>query len=570
MEKDFKKIVSKLVSEAVGDSDFDESSAEALIEKPQNDFGDYAFPCFSLAKILKKNPLEIASQIAEKISENENVSKIEAKGAYVNFFIKDELITSQTINEILKNKDDYGRSTIGENKKILIEYPSPNTNKPLHLGHVRNMLLGQSLSLILKLSGFKVFEVNLNNDRGIHICKAMLAYKKFGNGKQPDKKTDHFVGDYYVLFQKKSEDTPGLEDQAQQMLVKWESGDKETLELWKKINGWALQGFKKTYGTFGIKHDKSYNESDHYKGGKEIVLQAHKKGLLEKDDKENIVINLEKFGLPNKILLRSDGTSIYMTQDINLAKIKAEDFGMDKSIYVVGSEQIMHFRQLFQILKILKISRAETYHLAHGMVYLPGGRMKSREGKVVDADNLVEEMEQLAYSETKKRYENLQEEELKKRSSQIGRASLKFFILRYDPLKDFTFNPENSLSFEGETGPYVQYVHARICSIFEKHGKEISEKADLQLLSSREEQNLIRLLAQFPQKVEEAAAQYKPLIICRYALDLSQSFNIFYHQRSILQSDEETKKARLLLAECVRQVIKNALSLLSIESPEKM
>ncbi len=432
------------------------------------------------------------------------------------------------------------------------------------------MLLGQSLSRILSFAGFKVFHVNLNNDRGVHICKAMLAYKLFGKGKEPDKKPDHFVGGFYVLYAKKAAENPEMETQIQEMLRKWELGDNETLQLWKKINSWALKGFEETYRAFGIKFDKVYNESEHYVEGKNIVIDACKKGLLKKDEKGNILIELKEYGMPDKILLRADGTSIYVTQDINLARLKYNDFKMDKSVYVVGSEQILHFKQLFKILQLLKIYSGETYHLAHGMVYLPEGKMKSREGRVVDADNLVEEMNAVAEQEIRKRYGKISGEEIKKRSMQIGMGSIRFFILKYDPLKDFVFNPEESISFDGETGPYVQYAHARICSIIEKYGKKLPESADFSLLNEKEEQLLIRLLFRFPAIVEAAANSYKPMLIARYLLDISQTFNNFYHQRQIIKADGKTRNARLLLISAVRQVLRNGLELLAIEAPERM
>jgi len=546
----------------------DKNQILALIEIPRQEFGDYAFPCFTLAKAFKKSPNQIASELAGKIKPAKSISKIEAKGPYINFFVDSEKIAAATIKNILKQKDYYGEGS--NNKKVVIEYPSPNTNKPLHLGHVRNMLLGQSLSNILSFSGHKVSQVNLNNDRGVHICKAMLAYKLFGKNKKPDKKSDHFVGDFYVLYSKKATENPEMEEQVQEMLRAWEDGDKETLQLWKKINSWALEGFKETYKTFGIKFDKVYNESEHYLDGKKIVLDACEKGLLKKDEKGNIAIGLKKYGMPDKILLRADGTSIYITQDINLAKLKYNDFKMDKSLYVVGSEQILHFKQLFKTLQLLKIYGGELYHLAHGMVYLPEGKMKSREGRVVDADNLVEEMISLAAAEIKKRYKDISSKEIEKRSSQIGMGSIRFFILKYDPPKDFIFNPEESISFEGETGPYVQYAHARICSIFEKYGKKVSSDADFSLLKEKEEQLLIRMLSQFPATVEAAANNYKPLLIARYLLDLAQAFNNFYHQYQILKVEEQTKKSRLLLITAVKQVLKNGLDLLAIEAPERM
>jgi len=567
-EDSFREEIAELVTAAVSGK-LDKNKISALIETPQQEFGDYAFPCFALAKAFKKSPYQIASELADKIKPTESITKVEAKGPYVNFFADTGKIAAATIARIMDEKNNYG-SGKNKNKKVVIEYPSPNTNKPLHLGHVRNMLLGQSLSRILSFSGCNVFQVNLNNDRGIHICKAMLAYKLFGRNKNPEKKPDHFVGDFYVLYGKKAAENPELEIRVQEMLQGWEKGDKETIRLWKKINSWALEGFKETYKTFGIEFDRVYNESGHYLEGKKIVLEAYKKGLLKKDDKGNILAELKKYGMPDKVLLRADGTSIYITQDINLAKLKYNDFRMDKSIYVVGSEQVLHFRQLFKILQLLKIYGGELYHLAHGMVYLPEGKMKSREGKVVDADNLVEEMISIADKEIKKRYKNLSRAEIKKRSMQIGIGSIRFFVLKYDPLKDFVFNPEESISFEGETGPYVQYAHARICSVLEKHGGKVSGNADFNLLKEKEERFLIRLLSQFPATAEAAANNYKPLLIARYLLDLSQAFNNFYHQYPILKADEETKKARLLLIAAVKQVLKNGLNLLAIEAPERM
>lgn len=565
----FREEVAELLSKAIAKNQFSKSMLSGLLEAPQQEFGDYAFPCFVLSKELKKAPQQIAAELAAKIKPSKSVSKIEASGPYLNFFIDNEKMAAAALTGILKHADEYGKGS-DKKKKVVVEYPSPNTNKPLHLGHVRNMLLGQSLSRILSFSGFKVFQVNLNNDRGVHICKAMLAYKLFGKGKEPDKKPDHFVGDFYVLYAKNAAEHPEMEQEVQEMLRKWELGDKETLQLWKRINSWALKGFEETYKTFGIKFDRVYNESGHYLEGKKIVLDAYEKGLLKKDEKGNILIELKNYGMPDKILLRADGTSIYMTQDINLARLKYNDFRMDKSIYVVGSEQILHFRQLFKTLELLKIYSGELYHLAHGMVYLPEGKMKSREGKVVDADNLVEEMEAVAEQEVRKRYEKISEEEVKKRSRQIGMGSIRFFILKYDPPKDFVFNPEESISFDGETGPYVQYAHARICSIIEKYGKKIPTSADYSLLKEKEEQLIIRLLSRFPAVVEAAAENYKPLLVARYLLDLSQAFNNFYHQHQIIKADEETKKARLLLIAAVRQVLRNGLELLAMEAPERM
>ncbi len=358
------------------------------------------------------------------------------------------------------------------------------------------------------------------------------------------------------------------------MLRKWEQGDPETIKLWKKMNNWAFNGFDQTYKRFGIKHVKVYNESDYYKQGKKLVMDELKKGIFEKDEKGNIFVNLEKYNLPNKILLRSDGTSVYMTQDLILAKLKYADFKMDKSIYVVGSEQKLHFKQLFKILELIGFKNYDgCYHLAYGMIALPEGKMKSREGTIVDADNIVEDMIALAKKEIQKRHE-LDKKEIDKRAEQIGLGALKFFILKYDALKDFVFNPRESISFEGETGPYIQYAHARICSILRKFGEKIDksfvDKTDLSLLKEKEETELIKLLGKFPDVVENAADSYKPSLIARYLLDLSQSFNEFYHIHQILKEKQELRNARILLINSIRQVLKSGLNLLGIEAPERM
>ncbi len=349
---------------------------------PDSKLGDYAFPCFGLAKQLKKSPMEIARDLASKLRPSKYIRGIKSTGPYVNFFVNKTVLNEITLNEVLKQKEKYG-SSVKKNKRVVIEFPAPNTNKPLHLGHVRNMLIGESLSRILEFNGSKVFRVNMNNDRGIHICKSMLAYKKYGKNKTPESektKPDHFVGNYYVLFNKKLKEHPELEDETQDMLRKWEQGDSETINLWKNMNNWAFNGFNKTYKKFGIKHVKVYNESDYYKHGKKVVMDELKKGIFEKDEKGNIFVNLEKYNLPNKILLRADGTSVYMTQDLILAKLKYNDFKMDKSIFVVGSEQKLHFRQLFKILELTGFKNIDgCYHLAYGMIYLPEGKMKSRE-----------------------------------------------------------------------------------------------------------------------------------------------------------------------------------------------
>lgn len=555
---DFKKEILKLVKKKIGD-------IVQLEVPPDKNFGDYSFPCFPLSKKLKKSPNHIAEDLSRKFKAD-FLEKVEAKAGYVNFFIKKDMLIKSAVENALKK--DYGE--LKSKSKVVIEFPSPNTNKPLHLGHVRNILLGMSVSNLLEFAGNKVIKVNMNNDRGIHICKSMLAYKKWGKGKSSDKKGDHFVGDFYVRFENESKKNKELEKEAEEMLIDWENGRKDVVDLWKKMNGWAVKGFNETYDKFNLKFDKTYNESEVYREGKEIVYDGLKKGLFEKDDNGAVVVDLTKKGMDKKVLLRADGTSIYITQDLYLAKKKFDDFKMDKSIYVVASEQNYHFKVLFEILKMMKFRYADNcHHLSYGMVYLPEGKMKSREGKVVDADDIIEEMENLARAEVKKRYNNLNPKEIERRAKAIGMAALKFYILKYDPAKDIHFDPKESISFEGETGPYLQYSVARINSIFRKHGKDV-KKADLSKLTKEEEYLIAKMIHGFPDVAEEAASSYKPHLVARYLLEMSQVLNRYYEKYHVLDKEDSIRNARLMLLKAARQIFVIGFGLLEIEALEEM
>jgi arginyl-tRNA synthetase len=397
----------------------------------------------------------------------------------------------------------------------------------------------------------------------------MLAYKKFGKNKNPDKKSDHFVGDFYVKYSQVKKKNPEIEDEIQEMLVKWENNDKETRKLWEKMNEWAVKGMQQTYKRYGVEMDKAYFESDHYKKGKKYVEEGLKKGIFKKDESGNIYYSDRE--IEKKIVLRADGTSIYITQDIALGKIRYDDYKMDKMIYVVASEQIHHFKVLFKIFEKFNFSFSKgCYHLAYGMVYLPEGKMKSREGNVVDADNLADTIHEIAKKEILKRYPKIKSKELEKRAESIAMAAIKFFILKYDAMKDFVFNPKESLSFEGETGPYVQYAHARASSVLEKYGKKPSHKINYSLLDTEEDKELVKLLKEFPEIVEKAVKEYKPSILTRYVLDLSQSFNLYYHKHQILKEDTELEKARILLVYAIKNVLKKGLELLGIDALEIM
>jgi len=546
---------------------------------PDPKLGDFAFACFVCAKDKKKNPVEVAKEFAEKIKPDDYIKEVKSTGPYLNFFINKAKLAEETTKEIFKKKDKYGHSNIGKKEVVVVEYPGPNTNKPLHIGHMRNMALGVSMSNIFASQGCKVKRVNIINDRGIHICKSMLAYQKWGEGKTPEsegRKPDHFIGDYYVLFNQKLKEDPKLEEEAQEMLRKWEAGDKDVLALWKKMNKWAFDGFKESYDHFGLpKFDKEYLESETYKQGKDIVLEGLKKGLFKKRDDGAVVIDLAKQGLGEKVLLRPDGTSVYVTQDLFVAQQRYADFKFDKSIYVVATEQNYHFQVLFTLLKKLKFPFADgCYHFAYGMVNLPEGKMKSREGKVVDADDLMLDMEDLAREEIAKRQKDLEEQTLHDRGTIVGLGAIKFYLLKIDAIKDMTFLPEESLSFEGDTGPYLQYTHARACSILRKADEKNlkpSVEIDFSLLDNPSEIALIQSLSEFPAKTEDACVSMRPHLIAQYLLTLGRAFNEFYHACHCLKEEnEELSKARLLLIDCTRQVIKNGLLLLGIEAPEEM
>jgi arginyl-tRNA synthetase len=539
---------------------------ENLIEiPPSNEMGDYAFPCFILSKKLKKNPNQIALEIKKKIS-NKNFEDVQVSGAYINFFVDKKKFAENIIKEILKEKEHFAISNIGRKEKTMVEFPSPNTNKPLHLGHLKIMLIGESISRILGFNSEKVIRANLNNDRGVHICKSMVAYKKYGKNKKPIKKSDHFVGDFYIRFNQMVKENKDYEKKAQECLQKWETKDKETLDLWKKMNKWALDGFKETYKKFGIKHDKEYYESKIYKKGKEIVLGGLKKGIFEKKD-GSIIINLEKEKLGEKVLLRDDGTSLYITQDIYLAKLKQDEYKINKSIYVVGNEQEYHFKVLFTILLKLGFNYKNLKHLSCGMVNLPEGKMKSREGTVVDADNLIKEVQDLVKKELTSR-EKISKKELESRSLKIALSAIKYFLLKVDSKKNMLFNPKESISFEGDTGPYLLYSYARAFSILRKSKNKLN-KNNFQIKNiSEHELKLIKKLSEFPEIILRAYKNLNPSLIANYSYQLAQIFNEFYHSCPVIGSSQEI--FRIKLVKSFKQVLESSLYLLGIKTIDKM
>ena len=536
------------------------------VEIPPKESGaDLAFPCFPLAKEHKRSPHEIAKELEVKLSGKKFnlIKRIGAFGPYLNFYLDHEKFDPDVLSDILEKKQSFGAGK--KNETVAIEFPGPNTNKPLHLGHIRNMTLGMSVSNILKFAGFDVKNVDIINDRGVHICKSMMAYQEFGEGKKPDKKSDHFVGDFYVLFAKKLEGKEGTEQKLRDMLVDWEKSDLKVRALWKKMNGWAIEGMHETYKRFGVETDKAYFESDHYLKGKDIVTNGLKKNIFTKDKEGNIIIDLGEHGLGKRVLLRSDGTSIYITQDMALAAERFKDFKMDRMIYVVGEEQKDHFRALFKILEVLGYKFAENcFHLSYGMVNLPEGKMKSREGNVVDADDLMDEMHKIAEEKIKERNSELSGKPLADRAEKIGLAAIKYFIVKFDPNRPITYDPKASIDFEGDTGPYLQYTYARANSILDKTNK----KPKTSHLDEPIEQELVKKLSQFPSTIEKASEEYKPNTLANYIFDLATIFNEFYHAERVVGHDKE--EVRLALVQSVMIVIENGLKLLGIDVLKEM
>ena len=557
--------------------------------------GDITMVVFPLVKALKDNPVAIGTQIGEYLVANvAEVEKFNVVAGFLNLVISDAFYVN-FFNSI-KDNETFGFVTpkAGE-KAVMVEYSSPNTNKPLHLGHIRNNLLGYSVAEIIKASGKKVYKTQIINDRGIHICKSMLAWQKFGNGQTPEStglKGDKLVGNFYVEFDKqykkeiseliaqgKTEEeakklAPSILE-AQQMLLDWENGKPEVIELWKTMNQWVYDGFEQTYKNLGVDFDSYYYESNTYLLGKEVVQFGLEKGIFEKNPDGSVWIDLTEDGLDRKIVLRSDGTAVYMTQDIGTAIQRVKDFpDVGGMVYTVGNEQDYHFKVLFLILKKLGFDWADSlYHLSYGMVELPSGKMKSREGTVVDADDLMAEMTTTAQtiSEELGKLEGYSNEEKATLYKTIGLGALKYYMLKVDPKKQMLFNPEESVDFNGNTGPFIQYTFARIQSILRKADFDYKNVVSSAIEMHEKEKELIKQLQLFPDVIQSAAAQHSPALIANYTYDLVKEFNSFYQQVSILGEENQDKKVfRVQLAKAVGNTIKNAFSLLGINVPERM
>ena len=556
--------------------------------------GDLTVVVFPMLRYVKGNPVQIGTQIGDYLQEHvDEVAKCNVVQGFLNIVIEDAYYLNYF--NTIKDEVDFGYVKTVSTDAVMVEYSSPNTNKPLHLGHIRNNLLGYSVAEILKASGKKVYKTQIINDRGIHICKSMLAWQKFGEGETPASsgmKGDHLVGKYYVAFDKAyKEQIAEMMDQgvakekagkeapilleAQEMLRKWEAGDEAVVSLWKMMNGWVYEGFDTTYKNLGVDFDTLYYESDTYLLGRDVVKDGLEKGVFFKKEDGSVWIDLTEDGLDEKIVLRSDGTAVYMTQDIGTAIQRVTDFpDINGMVYTVGNEQDYHFKVLFLILKKLGFSWAEQlYHLSYGMVDLPSGKMKSREGTVVDADDLIKSMEDTAaeISQELGKLDGYSEPEKKELYRIIGLGALKYYILKVDPKKRILFNPEESVDFQGNTGPFIQYTYARIQSILRKADNVGSRAVETALELHEKEKELLKQIQLFPETVQLAAENYSPALIANYTYDLVKEFNSFYQQVSILgEPDEQKKQFRVHLSKKVGEVIQSAFRLLGIQVPERM
>lgn len=546
---------------------------------PKKNLGDLAFPMFSFSKVLRQSPVQIAAQLKGWFDENVAGCRVEAVGPYLNLFIDLKFFAKKVLFDVLAKGDEYGHLDLLKNKKMMIEFSCPNTNKPLHLGHLRNDSLGESISRILKAAGAEVEKVNLINNRGVHICKSMLAYQVFGNGITPQSeniKSDHFVGNYYVKYDQWSKQDETAEPQVREMLVKWEQGDKETMELWQKMNDWTLSGINETYKNTGIAFDRVYYESETYKLGKEQVQKGLNSGVFYKDDEGTVWVDLEDIGLDKKVLQRKDGTSLYLTQDLGTAIARHEDFPFDTMVYVVASEQQYHFKVLFHVLKLLGNQWADQlYHLSYGMVNLPDGKMKSREGTVVDADDLFAELSRLAEEEIISKGREMEVANVKSTSEAIALGALNYYLLATTPTKDMIFNPKETIAFQGSTGPYAQYMGARISSIIRKFKEQEAAFSGIEfdgaLLGEEDERFLVKSAAGFPNLVKMAAEQKNPSLVISYLYEICKTFSRYYHDHSILNNeDKKLVVARMTLCQVVLQLIKNCFALTGIPFLERM
>lgn len=569
------------------------AESQIQLQKTRKDFkGDLTIVVFPFVRFAKSSPEKAGEVLGEYLVQQlDEIRDYNVIKGFLNLVIDESYW--QTMLSVIAQDPEYGFTQPDDDAPlVMVEYSSPNTNKPLHLGHIRNNLLGYSISRVLEASGKKVLKVNLVNDRGIHICKSMVAWLKYGNGETPEssgKKGDKLVGDYYVRFdteykkqvkeleaagkpRKEAENKAPVMLEARKMLLSWEADDPEVRELWEKMNGWVYEGFQKTYDRMGVSFDRMYYESETYKMGRDIVLKGLKDGILEQDEDGSVWANLEDRKLDRKLLLRSDGTSVYMTQDIGTAQERFSEYPIEEHIYVVGNEQNYHFQVLSVVLDKLGYSWAEKlYHLSYGMVELPEGKMKSREGTVVDADDLMDEMISTAknMSDELGKLSEYNDEEKQNIYRQVGLGALKYFILKVDPKKNMLFDPKESIDFNGNTGPFIQYTYARIKSVL--RNADTAEVVFPEISLNEKEIDVIRLIHEFPVVIRTAAEEHNPSVIANFMYEVAKEFNQFYHDHSILNADDaDTRTFRLSMSKLIGDMIEKGMGLLGIEVPERM
>ncbi|WP_010257040.1 arginine--tRNA ligase [Treponema primitia] len=577
------RALEKVLADAGQEGHIDAAQVIAEIP-PKPELGDLGFPMFGFAKTLRKGPPQIAQLVAaalaaDSIAEDLGKGSFAAEGPYVNVRLDRPSVTASVLAQTADESVPVGRPGNFAGSRITVEFSSPNTNKPLHLGHLRNDILGESISRILAACGAEVRKVCIINDRGIHICKSMLAYKEYGEGKTPASehiKSDHFVGHWYVKYHQMSQTDSGAEARAQDMLRKWEAGDTETVKLWQTMKDWTVDGMKETYERTGISFDQYYYESNTYLLGKDEVLKGLEQGIFYREPDGAVAVDLTAEKLDKKILLRKDGTSIYITQDFGTAIFRHNDWPFDRMVYVVGSEQQYHFQVLFAILKKLGYQWADNlYHLSYGMVNLPEGKMKSREGTVVDADDLIDSLRDLALEEIRSKDREEAVGDSAEVAEKIALGALHYYLLQVTPAKDMLFDPKESLSFNGNTGPYLQYMGARISSILRKADSNTNGAAEgllkPELLSNDAEWELIKTISAYPQAVADAATRMDPSVLAAYLYDLSKGFSRFYHDCPILSAaDPALAAGRLALSKAVLRVLRDALNLIGIPFLETM
>ncbi|OIP80642.1 MAG: arginine--tRNA ligase [Parcubacteria group bacterium CG08_land_8_20_14_0_20_48_21] len=573
----FARTLRKLLAQLYPRANFDGVSFPLVIP-PQPDMGDFALPCFAIAQRLKEPPKQIAATLAEALHPTSLIASYSSMGPYLNISVKRASYIARVVSAITRRGAAYGTHRANRRKRVMVEFSSPNTNKPQHLGHVRNNVYGAAIANLLAASGIHVVRANLINDRGIHIMKSVLAYQRWGKSETPKRagvKGDCFVGEWYVRFEREAKKNPELLEEAQALLRLWETGDDTTRRVWKRMNAWVLEGFRTTYSRLGIAFDKIYFESELYEQGKRIVLQALAAGICYKRPDGAIEIDLSGEGLDKKVLLRADGTSIYITQDLGATVKKFEEYKLDEAYWVVASEQNYHFHVLFALLKKLGYPFwDQCHHIAYDLVHLPEGRMKSREGTSVDADDLLDRLETLARETVIAKHPRIAKREATKRARIIALGALKFMLVRVAANKTITFNPKSALSFEGATGPYIQYTYARAKSILRKGltvKKAVHQKKRATGTVEHEEMALATALAAYPDVVARAGEETAPAILATYLLDVASAFNTFYHALPVLRAKETSlRKARLALTQATATVLCNGLALLGISAPEKM